>query len=149
MRVAAKEKRFLDALEALFTGAEVEGDSGFVNLMRMKRQYFQSWQEPLLEKIDGRVEERDDFREELFDKLYTFFSRYFCESGSIYFRHLPAFAKIYERVYADGEDVALSWKTHMLYYVKSDVLVRSMPVELKRRAPRRGRLGGFTLTPPK
>ena len=135
MRVAAKEKRFLDALEALFTGAEVEGDSGFVNLMRMKRQYFQSWQEPLLEKIDGRVEKRDDFREELFDKLYTFFSRYFCESGSIYFRHLPAFAKIYERVYADGEDVALSWKTHMLYYVKSDVLVRSMPVELKEEGP--------------
>ena len=135
MRVAAKEKRFLDALEALFTGAEVEGDSGFVNLMRMKRQYFQSWQGPLLEKIDGRVGERDDFREELFDKLYTFFSRYFCESGSIYFRHLPAFAKIYERVYADGEDVALSWKTHMLYYVKSDVLVRSMPVELKEEGP--------------
>lgn len=135
MRVAAKEKRFLDALEALFTGAEVEGDSGFVNLMRMKRQYFQSWQEPLLEKIDGRVEKRDDFREELFDKLYTFFSRYFCESGSIYFRHLPAFAKIYERVYADGEDVALSWKTQMLYYVKSDVLVRSMPVELKEEGP--------------
>ena len=135
MRVAAKEKRFLDALEALFTGAEVEGDSGFVNLMRMKRQYFQSWQGPLLEKIDGRVEKRDDFREELFDKLYTFFSRYFCESGSIYFRHLPAFAKIYERVYADGSDVALSWKTHMLYYVKSDVLVRSMPVELKEEGP--------------
>lgn len=135
MRVAAKEKRFLDALEALFTGAEVEGDSGFVNLMRMKRQYFQSWQEPLLEKIDERVEKRDDFREELFDKLYTFFSRYFCESGSIYFRHLPAFAKIYERVYADGEDVALSWKTHMLYYVKSDVLVRSMPVELNEGGP--------------
>ena len=135
MRVAAKEKRFLDALEALFTGAEVEGDSGFVNLMRMKRQYFQSWQGPLLEKIDGRVGERDDFREELFDKLYTFFSRYFCESGSIYFRHLPAFAKIYERVYADGEDVALSWKTQMLYYVKSDVLVRSMPVELKEEGP--------------
>ena len=137
MRVAAKEKRFLDALEALFTGAEVDGDSGFVNLMRMKRQYFQSWQEPLLEKIDGRVEKRDDFREELFDKLYTFFSRYFCESGSIYFRHLPAFAKIYERVYADGEDVALSWKTHMLYYVKSDVLVRSMPVKLSEEGPSR------------
>ena len=29
------------------------------------------------------------------------------------------------------EDVALSWKTHMLYYVKSDVLVRSMPVKLE------------------
>ena len=43
---------------------------------------------------------------------------------------IPAFSKTWERVYEDGQDVALSWKTRMLYYVKSDVLVRSMPVEL-------------------
>ena len=133
MSETAKEKRFLDALESLFTGAEVEGDSGFVNLMRIKRAYFQSIRGKLTEAIDGRAEKETAFREELFDKLYTFFSRFFCESGSIYFRHLPAFAKTYERVYADGEDVALSWKTRMLYYVKSDVLVRSMPVELRDR----------------
>ena len=70
-------------------------------------------------------------REELFDKLHTFFKRYFCESGSIYFRHLPVFSKTYERVYEYGQDVALSWKTKMLYYVKSDVLLHSMPVELE------------------
>ena len=133
MSETAKEKRFLDALESLFTGAEVEGESGFVNLMRIKRTYFQSIRGNLMEAIDGRAEKQTAFREELFDKLYTFFNRYFCESGSIYFRHLPAFAKTYERVYADGEDVALSWKTRMLYYVKSDVLVRSMPVELRDR----------------
>ena len=114
----------------MFTGAEVEGVSGFVNLMRMKRAYFQSIRPKLMEEIDRRAEKDSAFREELFDKLYTFFNRYFCESGSIYFRHLPAFSKTYERVYADGQDVALSWKTQMLYYVKSDVLVRSMPVQL-------------------
>ena len=130
MATGRKEKQFLDALEALFTGAEVDGDSGFVNLMRMKRDYFKSIRPTLMEAIDGRAEKETAFREELFDKLYTFFNRYFCESGSIYFRHLPAFSRTYERVYADGEDVALSWKTRMLYYVKSDVLVRSMPVEL-------------------
>jgi len=108
----------------------VDGDSGFVNLMRMKRDYFRSIRPQLMDRIDRRAEKESTFREELFDKLHTFFSRYFCESGSIYFRHLPAFAKTYERVYADGEDVALAWKTRMLYYVKSDVLVRSMPVEL-------------------
>ena len=128
--MGTKEKRFLDALEALFTGAEVEGDSGFINLMRMKRAHFNSIRPKLMEKIDNRAEKDSSFREELFDKLYTFFKRYFCESGSIYFRHLPAFSKTYQQVYADGRDVALSWKTQMLYYVKSDVLVRSMPVEL-------------------
>ena len=125
-----KEKRFLNELESMFTGAEVEGDSGFVNLMRMKRAYFQSIRPKLMEHIDQCGEKDSAFREELFDKLYTFFNRYFCESGSIYFRHLSAFSKTYERVYADGQDVALSWKTQMLYYVKSDVLVRSIPVEL-------------------
>ena len=130
MHEGAKEKRFLNELETLFTGADVEGDSGFVNLMRMKRAYFRSIRPQLMAQIDRRAEKHTAFREELFDKLYTFFHRYFCESGSIYFRHLPAFAKTYERVYENGQDVALSWKTRMLYYVKSDVLVRSMPVEL-------------------
>ena len=131
MNERPKETRFLDALEALFTGAEVEGESGFINLMRMKRGYFKSLRPKLMEKINGRADQHTAFREELFDKLYTFFSRYFCESGSIYFRHLPAFSKIYERVYSSDEDVALSWKTQMLYYVKSDILVRSMPVTLE------------------
>ena len=144
MSTEAKEKRFLDALESLFTGAEVEGDSGFINLMRLKRGYFKSLRPKLVEAIDGRAAKDTDFREELFDKLHTFFSRYFCESGSIYFRHLPAFSKTYERVYIDGEDVALSWKTRMLYYVKSDVLVRSMPVKLEdKNNPTRTRLFYF------
>ena len=130
MATGAKETRFLDALEALFTGAEVEGDSGFVNLMQMKRAHFKDIRPQLMAEIDKHTKQGSAFREELFDKLYTFFHRYFCESGSIYFRHLPAFSKTYERVYEDGRDVALSWKTQMLYYVKSDVLVRSMPVEL-------------------
>ncbi len=91
--VGKKEERFLNELEALFTGAEVDGDSGFVNLMRMKRAYFKSVRPKLIEEIDKRAEKDSSFREELFDKLYTFFNRYFCESGSIYFRHLPAFSK--------------------------------------------------------
>ena len=126
--IGAKERLFLEALESLFTGAEVEGKSGFVNLMWMKRKHFQSIRPKLLAKIDARTGQDSAFREELFEKIHEFFRRYFCESGSIYFRHLPAFAKIYERVYADGRDVALSWKTRNLYYVKSDVLVRSLPV---------------------
>ena len=130
MSAGAKEKRFLDALESLFTGAEVDGDSGFVNLMRMKHRHFLSVRPILMERIDSRVPPETSFREELFDKLYTFFSRHFCESGSIYFRHLPTFAKIYERVYSGEADVELTWKTKALYYVKSDILVRSMPVKL-------------------
>ena len=112
--------------------------------MRLKRGYFKSLRPKLVAAIDGRAAKDTVFREELFDKLHTFFSRYFCESGSIYFRHLPAFSKTYERVYSNGEDVALSWKTRMLYYVKSDVLVRSMPVKLEdQNRPTRTRLFYF------
>ena len=130
-----KEAIFLKALESLFVGAKVEGESGFVNLMRVKYGYFQSLGPRLLERINGRIAkddpDRPGTREELFDKLYSFFRRYFCDSGSIYFRHTPVFSKTYESVYEDGRDVALSWKTRMLYYVKSDVLLQSMPVELE------------------
>ena len=130
MNLSQKERRFLSALEALFVGAKVDGESGFVNLMRLKFTYFQSIRAILLDRIDNRAEQGTSFREELFDKLYTFFDRYFCESGSIYFRYLPAFSKSYEKLYEKGDDVSLAWKTHMLYYVKSDVLVHSMPVEI-------------------
>lgn len=71
-----------------------------------------------------------EFREELFDKLYTFFQRYFSESGSIYFRYTPLHQKVYEQVYTDERDVVLFWKTHMLYYVKTDRIFNSVQVEL-------------------
>ena len=131
MTTSNKESRFLAELELLFTGAEVEGESGFINLMQIKREYFKSILPKLMEAVDERAGSDTSFREELFDKLYTFFSRYFCESGSIYFCELPAFQSVYDRVYADGQDVVLAWKTRRLYYVKSDILIRSMPVTLE------------------
>jgi adenine-specific DNA-methyltransferase len=33
------EKQFLDALRDIFVGAKVEGNSGYVNLMRIKSRY--------------------------------------------------------------------------------------------------------------
>ena len=128
-----KETHFWRALESLFVGAKVEGKSGFINLMRVKSAYFRKSARPALEeKIEERAPRKAaaSFREEIFDKLYTFFSRYFCESGSVYFRHIPRWEETCDRVYAEEQDIALAWKTRRLYYVKSDTLVRSMPVEL-------------------
>ena len=101
-----KEKKFLDSLESLFTGTEIDGDSGFANLTRIKHQYFQSIRPTLTEKIEQCTE---------LDNLYKFFKQYFNKSGSIY-------------------DVADVGSNNMLYYVKSDVLVHSMPVELRDRS---------------
>lgn len=124
------EQKFFKALSDIFVGAKIEGDSGFINLMAIKSRYYQTGVFPLLKKdIDEALIAFPEFREELFDKLYTFFQRYFSESGSIYFRYTSLNQNVYEKVYTDDRDVILFWKTHMLYYVKTDRIFRSVNVE--------------------
>ncbi len=126
-----KEKRFYNTLKEVFIGAKVEGESGYVNLMAIKSRYYEKGVFPRLqEDIETALKDFPHFREELFDKLYTFFHRYFSESGSIYYRYTPLHQNIYEKVYTDDKDVMLFWKTHMLYYVKTDRLFKSLGVEL-------------------
>lgn len=127
------EKQFLQALKDIFVGATVEGDSGFINLMKIKSRYFSEGVFPrLMKDIDAACKPFEkSFREELFDKLYDFFKRYFSESGSIYFRSTPLHHNVYEKVYTDDRDVMLFWKTHMLYYVKTDRLFKNMEVEVE------------------
>ena len=122
------ESRFFEALKDVFIGAEVEGESGYINLMRIKSKYFDKIFKLLQNEIDEKTKGFPEFKEELFDKLYSFFKRYFSESGSIYFRHTPFNERIYERVYTDNRDVVMFWKTHMLYYVKTDIQPKSMEV---------------------
>jgi len=126
-----KEQKFYDALRDIFVGAKVEGESGYINLMRIKSKYYKKGVFPNLQKdIDEALEPFPEFREELFEKLYTFFKRYFSESGSIYFRYTPSHQNVYEKVYTDDKDVILFWKTHMLYYVKTDRLFKNLEVEI-------------------
>ncbi len=124
-----KEKRFFKALQDVFIGAKIEGKGGFINLMRIKSMYYSQIESLLIEDINNALEKHPYFREELFDKLYSFFNRYFSESGSIYFNSTPFHNNVYEKVYTDERDVVLFWKTQMLYYVKTDRIFRSMPVE--------------------
>jgi len=50
-----REQRFFNALRDVFVGAEVEGESGFVNLMRIKARYYEKGVFPRLkEDIDPR-----------------------------------------------------------------------------------------------
>ena len=130
-KIGPKERRFLSALRDLFVGAKVDGESGYINLMRIKAAYFERMVEPVLMKdIAAALKTFPDFREELFDKLHAFFTRYFSKSGSICFAYTPQHMGVYERVYTDEQDVVLFWKTHMLYYVKTDRLFRDLKVEI-------------------
>ncbi len=125
----SKEEIFYEELKNVFTGAEIEGEGGFVNLMKIKSKYYQKIEELIKADIENALGKYPSFRDELFDKLYSFFSRYFTESGSIYFNSTPFHNNIYEKVYTDEKDVILFWKTQMLYYVKTDRIFRSLPVE--------------------
>jgi len=126
-----KEKKFYNTLKDIFVGVKVEGESGYINLMRIKSHYFINGVFPKLQKdIEEALIPFPEFKEELFDKLYTFFSRYFSESGSIYFRYTPIHQNIYEKVYTDDKDVILFYKTHMLYYVKTDRLFKNLEIEI-------------------
>ncbi len=124
-----KEQKFFNALQDIFIGAKIEGQGGFINLMRIKSNYYSKIEKILKDDIEKALKQYPHFREELFDKLYAFFSRYFTESGSIYFNSTPFHNNIYEKVYTDDRDVILFWKTQMLYYVKTDRIFRSIPVE--------------------
>ncbi|BDQ04817.1 MAG: adenine-specific DNA methyltransferase [Candidatus Dojkabacteria bacterium] len=125
-----KEQKFFKALQDVFVGSKIEGQGGFVNLMRIKSQYYSKIEDILKKDIEKALQNYPSFREELFDKLYSFFSRYFSESGSIYFHSTPFHNNVYERVYTNDQDVILFWKTQMLYYVKTDKIFRSLEVEV-------------------
>lgn len=127
MATNTKKDKFYSVLKNIFIGAKIEGNSGYVNLMRIKNKYYQGFKGQLATDIDKKLDEVGrNFEEELYNKLYTFFKKYFSESGSIYFSYTPLQEKVYERIYRDDKDVMLFWKTNMLYYVKTERLYQNM-----------------------
>jgi adenine-specific DNA-methyltransferase len=130
MATVTKKDKFFEVLRNIFVGAKIEGNSGYVNLMKIKSKYYNEFKEQLHIDIDAKLNEvGQNFEEELYNKLFTFFKKYFSESGSIYFSYTPLQEKVYERIYRDDKDVMLFWKTHMLYYVKTERLFKNMEVE--------------------
>ncbi|MGC8767540.1 MAG: site-specific DNA-methyltransferase, partial [Brevinematia bacterium] len=129
MTLQKEKSRFWSILENLYAGAEPDGQSGYVNLIKQKRKYFTEFVKPQLEEyVNQRLKDFPEFEEELYNKLYTFFEPYFSDTGSVFFVKSYIYYKQYERIYTN-EDVKLFWKTKDLYYIKSDVLIRSMNVE--------------------
>jgi len=125
-----KKELFYQILKDLFVGeAKIEGKGGYINLLRIKSKYYEKVKEEIDKEITKAKARYPDFEEELYDKLYTFFKRYISESGAILFNQTPFHNNVYEKIYTDDEDVVLFWKTKNLYYVKTDRVFRSMPVE--------------------
>ena len=77
----SKEQKFYKALQDVFIGAKIEGQGGFVNLMSIKSKYYRNIEGILKNDIETALKTYPSFRDELFDKLYSFFKRYFTEAG--------------------------------------------------------------------
>lgn len=125
------ENKFYNVLENIFIGAKFEGSGGYINLLKIKERYYSEVLEIFKKEVDRDFVITGDYREEFFNKLYNFFVKYFSESGSVYYVNTANWQNIYEKIYSNNEDVVLFWKTHMLYYVKSDVLFNNIEIKVK------------------
>ncbi|GAA6830154.1 hypothetical protein HpHNI24_00870 [Helicobacter pylori] len=131
------EAQFYEVLENLFIGVKIEDQqeslldpnakamkNGMLNLMKAKSKYYQSKKQELKKLIALKCQNNNDLKEELFDKLYSFFKRYLSANGGIYFNDTPLYDSLYTK--SDYEkcslkkDTALFYKTKDLYYVKSE-----------------------------
>lgn len=123
------EKKFYEALENIFVGAPIEGEGGYVNLLKIKEKYYRQVVDNLKLEIKDDAIVTESFKEDFYNLLYNFFEKYFSECGSVYFTKTANWQKVYEKVYTDNKDVVLFWKTNMLYYVKSDILFQSIYIK--------------------
>jgi len=130
-RIGVNEKKFYRTLEEIFTGAKIEGQGGFLNLIKIKHDYYQKVISQFAKEVEEDKVITNDFREEFFSKLYTFFKKYFNESGSIFFTKTANWNNVYEKIYTGQDDIVLFWKTHMLYYVKTDTIFNNLFIEVE------------------
>ena len=87
MKKAMKnENKFYNILEDIFVGSKIEGEGGFVNLLKIKEKYYSKIIEQLKKEIKEDKQITADFKEEFYDKLYSFFEKYFNECGKKYMR---------------------------------------------------------------
>ncbi len=142
------EAQFYEVLENLFIGVKIEDKqeslldptpralkNGMINLMKAKSQYYHHKKQELEKFIDCKCQNNNDLKEELFDKLYSFFKRYLSANGGIYFNDTPLYDSLYTK--SDYEkcslkkDTALFYKTKDLYYVKSETNYKDFCFELE------------------
>ncbi|GAA7007875.1 hypothetical protein ID0154_06600 [Helicobacter pylori] len=142
------EVQFYEVLENLFIGVKIEDKqeslldpnakamkNGMINLMRAKSKYYQSKKQELEKLIDLKCQNNNDLKEELFDKLYSFFKRYLSANGGIYFNDTPLYDSLYTKSGYEKcslkKDTALFYKTKDLYYVKSETIYKDFCFELE------------------
>lgn len=137
------EQKFYEILENLFIGAKItpkNDENGFISLLRAKSDYFSHFCKKFETLINEKTKNSSEFKEEIYDKLYDFFHRYFNESGALLYERTPAFYNLftdaytakmpYEPLKSAKNDTELFYKTKDLYYVKSEKIYNDLTIEL-------------------
>ncbi|RAZ48292.1 site-specific DNA-methyltransferase [Campylobacter hyointestinalis] len=137
------EQKFYEILENLFIGAKISpknNENGFICLLRAKSDYFSHFRKKFETLINEKTKNNSEFKEEIYDKLYDFFHRYFNESGALLYERTPAFYNLftdaytakmpYEQVKSTKNDTELFYKTKDLYYVKSEKIYNDLAILL-------------------
>lgn len=120
-----KCKDFYDKMQSLFIGYKMEGKGGFINLMDIRSRYYSKFSTFIQDDIDNIIKLYPDFIDDVFDKLYSFFSMYFSKNGSICFNNSQSNILCKYDKY-----IMLVWRSQMSYYVKTDCIFRSMLVDI-------------------
>ncbi|CEO88908.1 hypothetical protein [Syntrophaceticus schinkii] len=67
-----KEQSFFKILECFFVGTQVKGQSGYIKLMQIRSHYYKKHIIPSLKNEINQLVHFPEYREEIFEKLYTF-----------------------------------------------------------------------------
>ncbi|MFP6233751.1 DNA methylase [Helicobacter pylori] len=126
------EAQFYEVLENLFIGVKIEDQpeslldptpravkNGMLNLLKAKSKYYQSKKQELEKLIDLKCQNNNDLKEELFDKLYSFFKRYLSANGGIYFNDTPLYDSLYTK--SDMKNAPL--KKTPPYFIKPKIFI--------------------------
>ena len=87
------EEKFYEAMNNMFVGSKIDGKGGYVNLLHIKNKYYKKVIDILKSEIQNDSVVNADFKEDFYDLLYTFFIKYFSESGLIYFNKTESYLK--------------------------------------------------------
>lgn len=129
---------FLKQLEDIYLGRikNLEGSSGYINLINLKSQYYQDIIKTIKETekkvfcINAKNnKEQQEYLKLIYEKIFTFFNKFLNDTGTPFYSNVKAYDNTYVPL-KNNNDVSLFWKTQDLYYVKSEKIYESMSFDI-------------------
>ena len=129
-KMESRKEMFYRAFEKLYLGLSItDNASGFANLLRIKKLYYDEIKAKLENKIQEVIGDNEQVERILYNRLYNFFNRYITSYGSVFYAKSRFNEKIFEELY--DQNPKLFWKTNLLYYFKTSREFNDMTVQFE------------------